>query len=70
MVEAIGEPIKLPDGTVKVLVEGIRRASIVRYVDVEECFKVDTVALINLHAEWLDEIVCLGSVNGNAPHEL
>ena len=37
--------LKLPDGTVKVLVEGIRRASIVRYVDIEECFKVDTVAL-------------------------
>ena len=37
--------LKLPDGTVKVLVEGIRRASIVRYVETEECFKVDTVAL-------------------------
>ncbi len=37
--------LKLPDGTVKVLVEGIRRASIVRYVDVEESFVVDTVAL-------------------------
>ncbi len=37
--------LKLPDGTVKVLVEGIRRASIVRYVETEECFKVDTVSL-------------------------
>ena len=37
--------LKLPDGTVKVLVEGIRRASIVRYVDIDECFVVDTVPL-------------------------
>jgi ATP-dependent Lon protease len=37
--------LKLPDGTVKVLVEGIRRASIVRYVDCDEYFKVDTVSL-------------------------
>ncbi len=37
--------LKLPDGTVKVLVEGIRRASIVRYVDTDACFVVDTVPL-------------------------
>ena len=33
--------LKLPDGTVKVLVEGVSRASIVRYVDTEETFSVD-----------------------------
>ncbi|KAA3634304.1 MAG: endopeptidase La [Proteobacteria bacterium] len=37
--------LKLPDGTVKVLVEGIRRASIVRYVDTDTCFVVDTIPL-------------------------
>ncbi|GJL80706.1 MAG: Lon protease [marine bacterium B5-7] len=37
--------LKLPDGTVKVLVEGVRRASIIRYVDADACFVVDTVAL-------------------------
>ncbi len=37
--------LKLPDGTVKVLVEGLRRGSIVRYMDDEDCFKVDTVAM-------------------------
>ncbi len=37
--------LKLPDGTVKVLVEGIRRASIVRYIDTDACFVVDTVPL-------------------------
>ena len=28
--------LKLPDGTVKVLVEGVSRASIVKYVEVDE----------------------------------
>ena len=34
--------LKLPDGTVKVLVEGVSRASIVEYVETEETFSVDT----------------------------
>ena len=34
--------LKLPDGTVKVLVEGVSRASIVKYVETEEMFSVDT----------------------------
>jgi ATP-dependent Lon protease len=34
--------LKLPDGTVKVLVEGVSRASIVQYVETEETFSVDT----------------------------
>ena len=34
--------LKLPDGTVKVLVEGVSRASIVKYVETEETFSVDT----------------------------
>jgi len=34
--------LKLPDGTVKVLVEGICRAEIVEYVETEEAFSVDT----------------------------
>ena len=37
--------LKLPDGTVKVLVEGLRRGSIVRFVDNDECFTVDTIAI-------------------------
>jgi ATP-dependent Lon protease len=37
--------LKLPDGTVKVLVEGVRRATIVRYVDTSDCFVVDTIPL-------------------------
>jgi ATP-dependent Lon protease len=34
--------LKLPDGTVKVLVEGVSRASIIKYVETEETFCVDT----------------------------
>ena len=33
--------LKLPDGTVKVLVEGERRADVTRYVESEECFMAD-----------------------------
>lgn len=36
--------LKLPDGTVKVLVEGVSRAAVVRYVETEELFVVDTAA--------------------------
>ena len=34
--------LRLPDGTVKVLVEGVSRATIVGYVETEEAFTVDT----------------------------
>ncbi|MBE1236960.1 endopeptidase La [Phaeovibrio sulfidiphilus] len=34
--------LRLPDGTVKVLVEGMRRARISRYLDSPECFEVET----------------------------
>ncbi len=44
--------LKLPDGTVKVLVEGEHRAQIQRYVDTEECFFAD-IAL--LASETVDE---------------
>src|SRR5690606_14168990 len=30
--------LKLPDGTVKVLVEGIRRARVVEFIETDECF--------------------------------
>mgnify|MGYP000964821606 FL=1 len=44
--------LKLPDGTVKVLVEGTARAAIVRYVQSEETFEVDAV---EINDEPLDE---------------
>ena len=44
--------LKLPDGTVKVLVEGTSRAAIVRYIQTEETFEVDAVAI---NDEAIDE---------------
>ena len=44
--------LKLPDGTVKVLVEGTARAAIVRYVQSEEAFEVDAV---DINDELIDE---------------
>ena len=44
--------LKLPDGTVKVLVEGTARAAIVRYVQSEETFEVDAV---DVNDELIDE---------------
>ena len=44
--------LKLPDGTVKVLVEGTARAAIVRYVQSEETFEVDAV---EINDELIDE---------------
>ena len=43
-VSAIMQLLRLPDGTVKVLVEGKRRASIKRYVPSDECFLVELEA--------------------------
>ena len=37
--------LKLPDGTVKVLVEGARRAKVVKYTDCSEYYEVEAVAL-------------------------
>ena len=44
--------LKLPDGTVKVLVEGEHRAQVERYLETEECFLADIVLLAN---ETVDE---------------
>jgi ATP-dependent Lon protease len=44
--------LKLPDGTVKVLVEGEHRAQVQRYIDTEECFFADILLLAN---ETVDE---------------
>src|SRR3974377_641371 len=37
--------LKLPDGTVKVLVEGAQRAKVVKYTDCSEYYQVEAVAL-------------------------
>jgi ATP-dependent Lon protease len=37
--------LKLPDGTVKVLVEGKRRAGVIRFTDQEDYFEAEAVAM-------------------------
>ncbi|MGA9816522.1 MAG: LON peptidase substrate-binding domain-containing protein, partial [Pseudolabrys sp.] len=37
--------LKLPDGTVKVLVEGVQRAKMVKYTDCSEYYEAEAVAL-------------------------
>ncbi|SVE20028.1 uncharacterized protein METZ01_LOCUS472882, partial [marine metagenome] len=44
-VASILQLLKLPDGTVKVLVEGVSRAGIVNYVETEDSFVVDAAPI-------------------------
>ena len=45
-VSNILQMLKLPDGTIKVLVEGVQRASIVRYIEAEPYFIAEVADLI------------------------
>jgi ATP-dependent Lon protease len=45
--------LKLPDGTVKVLVEGAERAKMVRYTDCSEYYEAEAVALGDMMGERL-----------------
>ncbi len=47
--------LRLPDGTVKVLVEGKRRARITRYVETEACFVVEATTLAEQEPPGTDE---------------
>ena len=46
--------LKLPDGTVKVLVEGAQRAKVVKYTDCSEYYEVEAVALGNTMGERVE----------------
>ena len=46
--------LKLPDGTVKVLVEGGERARLSRFVEGEEYFTAETAAALNRSARSID----------------
>src|SRR3984893_11347524 len=46
--------LKLPDGTVKVLVEGAQRAKMVRYTDRSEYYEAEAVALGDMMGERLE----------------
>ncbi|WP_158803606.1 MULTISPECIES: endopeptidase La [unclassified Acidisoma] len=50
-VSTILQHLKLPDGTVKVLVEGTRRARAVDFTETENYFEAETVAIDDIRAE-------------------
>ncbi len=47
-VATVLQMLKLPDGTVKVLVEGVHRAKVVEFVDTEECFAAKAELIENV----------------------
>ena len=46
--------LKLPDGTVKVLVEGAARAKVERYTDRAEYYEADAVVLADASGEQVE----------------
>ena len=56
--------LKLPDGTVKVLVEGTERAEITQYTDNDEYFEADAVALEEVLGDEAEVEALVRSVNG------
>ncbi|MDH3688565.1 MAG: endopeptidase La [Gammaproteobacteria bacterium] len=46
-IASILQLLKLPDGTVKVLVEGEERVQVERYVETEECFAADITSIVS-----------------------
>src|SRR5699024_298090 len=51
----INQMIKLPNGTVRVLVEGLYRAEITRYVEKDTTFKVEIKELDDIHGDAHEE---------------
>src|SRR6266567_3494676 len=49
--------LKLPDGTVKVLVEGAQRAKVVKYTDCSEYYEAEAVALGDTIGERVEALV-------------
>jgi ATP-dependent Lon protease len=43
--------LKLPDGTVKVLIEGVRRAKVIRFISTEEYFLADVEFIEDIHSQ-------------------
>ncbi len=48
------QPLKLPDGTVKVLVEGAERAKILKYTDRSDYYEAEAVALEDTTGERIE----------------
>src|SRR4029077_4053489 len=56
------QPLKLPDGTVKVLVEGAQRAKVLKYTDRSEYYEAEAVALGDTTGERVKEEAVARSV--------
>ncbi len=65
---AIMQMIRLPDGTVKVLVEGRRRAKIVRYLNMDDIFRVETIGLDDAVGEGVEIEALMRSVKTAFEH--
>ncbi|RMD81658.1 MAG: endopeptidase La [Candidatus Dadabacteria bacterium] len=55
--------LRLPDGTVKVLVEGQQRARILRYLDTERYFAVEAEAIVEQYTENAEIQALMRSIN-------
>lgn len=51
----VNQMLKLPNGTLRVLVEGLHRAEIVRYVDDEETLVVEIEEIEEIHGDQMEE---------------
>ncbi|MEC5422020.1 endopeptidase La [Virgibacillus sp. C22-A2] len=60
----VKQMLKLPNGTIRVLVEGIHRGEIIRFIDHEEEFIVEIQKLEDIHGEINEEEALMRSLLG------
>lgn len=58
----VNQMLKLPNGTIRVLVEGIHRGEIVRFIDTKEAFVVEIKQLDDIHGEINEEEALMRSL--------
>ena len=55
--------LKLPNGTIRVLVEGLHRAEIIRYVEEDDEYKVEINKLEDIHGDSHEEEALMRSAS-------
>lgn len=60
----VNQMLKLPNGTIRVLVEGIHRGEIVRFIDTKDEFVVEIQELEDIHGETNEEEALMRSLLG------
>jgi len=58
----VNQMLKLPNGTLRVLVEGLHRAEIIRYLDDEDTFMVEIEEIEEIHGEENEEEALMRSL--------